>query len=292
MHTARGQVARIADTGRGARTGRRHSGWWRGGHFFGSHIRAQKQPPHLLPGHLVPQMYACRRAADAGGRSAQPEQIKSAATLPPGHTRVPGPGIPRRSVAGAKAVEKRAATPNAPARIPFAKPLTPRVQGAGSMGTRRRVSALKRDRPRKACGHSGAVEEFGSFLLSRAKMRSIIGEEELNCRVRNGIGCTLYSVAAKMAGRCAFARFRALPGSFSCSRRNIRQNIIDREWKEEFGDKSHGLLVLVSSTPHGASTSSLSTWWSTTALQDLRQGELILRQASRLDAFSGYPFRT
>ncbi len=59
-----------------------------------------------------------------------------------------------------------------------------------------------------------------------------------------------------------------------------------------FGDKSHGLLVLVSSTPHGASTSSLSTWWSTTALQDLRQGELILRQASRLDAFSGYPFRT
>ena len=57
-------------------------------------------------------------------------------------------------------------------------------------------------------------------------------------------------------------------------------------------NKTHGLLVLVSSTPHRASTSSLSTRSSTSALQDLRQGELILRQASRLDAFSGYPFRT
>ena len=56
-------------------------------------------------------------------------------------------------------------------------------------------------------------------------------------------------------------------------------------------NKTHGLLVLVSSTPHRASTSSLSTRSSTSALQDLRQGELILRQASRLDAFSGYPFR-
>ena len=57
-------------------------------------------------------------------------------------------------------------------------------------------------------------------------------------------------------------------------------------------NKTHGLLVLVSSTPHRASTSSLSTRSSTSALQDLRQGELILRQASRLDAFSGYPFHT
>ena len=57
-------------------------------------------------------------------------------------------------------------------------------------------------------------------------------------------------------------------------------------------NKTHGLLVLVSSTPHRASPSSLSTRSSTSALPDLRQGELILRQASRLDAFSGYPFHT
>ena len=47
-------------------------------------------------------------------------------------------------------------------------------------------------------------------------------------------------------------------------------------------------LVLVSYTHCCAYTSSLSTWWSSTALK----GELVSRWASRLDAFSGYPFRT
>jgi hypothetical protein len=46
-------------------------------------------------------------------------------------------------------------------------------------------------------------------------------------------------------------------------------------------------LVPVSFTRRRASTSGLSTWWSSTALQ----GELVLRLVSRLDAFSGYPFR-
>jgi hypothetical protein len=36
------------------------------------------------------------------------------------------------------------------------------------------------------------------------------------------------------------------------------------------------------------STPGLSTWWSSTALK----GNLVLRGASRLDAFSGYPFHT
>ena len=93
------------------------------------------------------------------------------------------------------------------------------------------ATRLKREPPPEGVSLSGAVEEFGSFLLSRAKMRSIIGEEELNCRVRNGIGCTLYSVAAKSCGRGAY---RAVPGSSRrfMRRRNFRQNIIDREWKE------------------------------------------------------------
>ena len=69
-------------------------------------------------------------------------------------------------------------------------------------------------------------------------------------------------------------------------------NVLKQGWKDFSKNKTHGLLVLVSSTPHRASTSSLSTRSSTSALQDLRQGELILRQASRLDAFSGYPFHT
>lgn len=54
-------------------------------------------------------------------------------------------------------------------------------------------------------------------------------------------------------------------------------------------------LVPVGSTPHKASTSGLSNTCSTCGLQTLpkeRQGILILEQASRLDAFSGYPSRT
>jgi len=35
-------------------------------------------------------------------------------------------------------------------------------------------------------------------------------------------------------------------------------------------------------------TSGLSTWWSSTALK----GDLVLKGASRLDAFSGYPVRS
>ena len=48
------------------------------------------------------------------------------------------------------------------------------------------------------------------------------------------------------------------------------------------------LLVLVSFTHCCASTPSLSTWWSSTALRR----DLVSRGASHLDAFSGYPFRT
>ena len=87
------------------------------------------------------------------------------------------------------------------------------------------------------------------------------------------------------------ATFEHLPRNAATQPRCHCQNL--ETGMEGFSrNKTHGLLVLVSSTPHRASTSSLSTRSSTSALQDLRQGELILRQASRLDAFSGYPFHT
>ena len=47
-------------------------------------------------------------------------------------------------------------------------------------------------------------------------------------------------------------------------------------------------LVPVSFMRYRTSTPSLSTWWSSTALKRV----LVLRRASRLDAFSGYPIRT
>ena len=52
--------------------------------------------------------------------------------------------------------------------------------------------------------------------------------------------------------------------------------------------KPNGLLVSLSYTHYCAYTRDLSTWWSATNLQ----GELILGEAWRLDAFSAYPFRT
>src|SRR3954453_4596097 len=54
-----------------------------------------------------------------------------------------------------------------------------------------------------------------------------------------------------------------------------------------------GLLVPVNSTPHEASISGLSTPWSLGGLTHAKVvGYLIEERASRLDAFSGYPFRT
>ena len=57
--------------------------------------------------------------------------------------------------------------------------------------------------------------------------------------------------------------------------------------------KPLGLLVPVSSTRYHASTSGLSTQSSSWGPYRVNpEGDLILRRASRLDAFSGYPFRT
>jgi len=52
--------------------------------------------------------------------------------------------------------------------------------------------------------------------------------------------------------------------------------------------KSIEQLVPVSYTHCCASTPGLSTWWSSTVLK----GNLVSREASRLDAFSGYPVHT
>ena len=54
------------------------------------------------------------------------------------------------------------------------------------------------------------------------------------------------------------------------------------------GSRSIERLGPVSCVRCRTSTSGLSTWWSTTALER----DLVLRKVSRLDAFSGYPVRT
>ena len=66
-----------------------------------------------------------------------------------------------------------------------------------------------------------------------------------------------------------------------------------RETTSEVEAKPLGLLVPVSCTRYRASTSGLSTQSSSWGPYQVNpEGVLILRRASRLDAFSGYPFRT
>ena len=71
---------------------------------------------------------------------------------------------------------------------------------------------------------------------------------------------------------------------------NLYELISAHERFEKFnkGIKSIELLVSVSFMFYNTSTPDLSTSWSWTTLK----GVLVLRLVSRLDAFSGYPFRT
>lgn len=134
-----------------------------------------------------------------------------------------------------------------------------------------------------------ALGRPGSDLLSHVLRRSIIGAEEFNGRVRNGIGFWAprknhqAGEAQPYEADAANSR-RRRPNhtkhvwSFALSRRTRIMRVI----------KPIELLVPVSFMRCRTSTPGLSTWWSSTALK----GELVLRWVSRLDAFSGYPVRT
>ena len=100
---------------------------------------------------------------------------------------------------------------------------------------------------------------------------------ELNFRVRNGNGWVLLAFVTDQSGETGRWWTLRLKAHLHRLAETLTQRI-----------KPIGQLVLVSSTHRCASTSSLSTSWSSRALQ----GELILRGASHLDAFSGYPVRT
>ena len=151
----------------------------------------------------------------------------------------------------------------------------------------------------------------GDDLLSRVLRQSTIGAEAFDGRVRDGIGSDRLAKATRPAkdgfeaklglGRLgwnvwehiglppfwAASATRARPdGRFLSRLRKQPRGYKDAHWQMR-AIKSNERLVPVSYTRCRASTSGLSTWWSSTALQ----GELVLRLVSRLDAFSGYPFR-
>jgi hypothetical protein len=107
---------------------------------------------------------------------------------------------------------------------------------------------------------------------------STIGAGGLNFRVRNGAGCIPSAITTETA-------WQALEGR--------EPPELHSEREQERGCQVLGLLVPVSSTHCYASTSGLSTQSSSWGPYQVDPvGDLILEQASRLYAFSAYPFRT
>ena len=121
------------------------------------------------------------------------------------------------------------------------------------------------------CQGVSALGWPGSDLLSRVLRRSIIGAEEFNGRVRNGIGClsprNCHQTSEAQSRRrhqpemrphspCGGFRAEALLVFISAAARARRMRMI----------KSNELLVPVSFTRCRASTRLLSTGWSIPAL--------------------------
>ena len=89
---------------------------------------------------------------------------------------------------------------------------------------------------------------------------------------------SMHAVSSGYSGRYQAFDILHIEDNLSCDRA-VDDGGIHQARKE--------LLGLVSFTHYCASTPSLSTSWSTTVRR-----LLILREASRLDAFSGYPVHT
>ena len=129
----------------------------------------------------------------------------------------------------------------------------------------------------------------GSDLLSHTLRCSTIGANDFHGRVRDGIGWFTVAITTRPSGHTKhiLKDIRIRP---------VEANIHNRLRKHGVSDtclcirpiKPIEQLVPVSFTHYCASTPGLSTWWSSTVLKRI----LVLRGASRLDAFSGYPVRT
>ena len=125
----------------------------------------------------------------------------------------------------------------------------------------------------------------GGDLLSHVCSRSTIGAEGFHGRVRDGIGWGTLAMTTRSSQRTApvllgfTLRLSIADHACAASGLVLRTVAVFKPIEP---------LVPVSYTHYCASTPGLSTWSSSTALK----GELVSRWASRLDAFSGYPFRT
>ena len=133
--------------------------------------------------------------------------------------------------------------------------------------------------------------------LPHTPVCSTIGAVRLSFRVRKVTGRFPHAITTETHTTPTHPTKRAEGGSISathyphifkigCCLRNHTVNASSN-------GQALGLLVPVNSTPHRASISGLSTRSSPGSLNPTTGvGVLISKQASRLDAFSGYPSRT
>jgi hypothetical protein len=129
---------------------------------------------------------------------------------------------------------------------------------------------------------------------------STIGAERLSFRVRNGAGRFPFAMVAVTLWRCVDRPVTAWPkpgaGSGPTVSREPHSGRVYRPARSRSAavcGQALGLLVPVSCTDCSASTSGLSTRWSSRGPYQVDPvRDLILKRASRLDAFSGYPCRT
>ncbi len=115
----------------------------------------------------------------------------------------------------------------------------------------------------------------GSDLLSRVLRRSTISAGAFHGRVRNGIGCSHPAITTRSAKRIQFEKLISARPHFCGRTQAMRTSQVDRVIST---GKLHAL-------PH------FHTRPINVVVYHDSQGILVFRSVSRLDAFSGYPFR-
>ena len=135
---------------------------------------------------------------------------------------------------------------------------------------------------------------FGGDLLSHVLGRSTIGAAALNGRVRDGIGCFARAVTTKPD------KHASIPAPPAAARDVAHETVFPVRFPEVWLPSGEGDL---SSSGSNQAYRAISTG-QLNALPRLHlrpidvvvfhgsQGDLVLRGASRLDAFSGYPVRS
>jgi hypothetical protein len=122
--------------------------------------------------------------------------------------------------------------------------------------------------------------------LPRGPPRSTIGAEGLNFRVRNGTGCFPFAITAETLLRCH--RPSREPAMATVSREPHSGREI--KWSRSQATRPISTGQLHTLPCFHLRPINPVVYWGPYLVNP--EGDLILRRASRLDAFSGYPFRT